>query len=193
MSTEDRSPPGDDPPGAAGAAESGDDGIDPATDDRPRMVRFALAERSFLVDAATVLEVLVAEPCTRLPGSAPAIIGVTNVRGRIVAVVDPRPALHPHVVHEPPGRFLVIATPTGPVGLLVDRVDDVIAVEPEGAVGRSGAAVADRTPANGTTLVVATATIGTHLVPVIDPLAVIAAVTAAPADPATDTTGVPAR
>ena len=146
-----------------------DDELEPVEDDRPRLVRFALGDRELLVDVASVLEVLVAGPVTRLPGSAPAIAGVTSVRGRIVPVVDASRALGT-TVPVARDRFLVVATPDGPVALVVDRVDAVVAAD---LPARDDGATADGVrPAP---LVVATATIDGASFPVVDPAAVIAA------------------
>ena len=138
---------------------------DEVVDDRPRWVRFSVAGRRFLVGVESVQEVLVAGPCTRLPGSVPAIVGVTSVRGRIVAVVDPRSVLHGTADRSEPGRLLVVRTPDGPVGLLVDLVDDVVPAEPEGHPG----SIDEADP-----LVVANAEVDGDLLPVIDPVAVVA-------------------
>ena len=152
-----------------------DDELEPLEDDRPRLVRFALGDQELLVDVASVLEVLVAGPVTRLPGSAPAIAGVTSVRGRIVPVVDASRALGT-TVPVTRDRFLVVATPDGPVALVVDRVDAVVAAEVELVADlpeRDDGATADGVPP--APLVVATATIDGASFPVVDPAAVIAA------------------
>jgi chemotaxis signal transduction protein len=145
----------------------------PDEDDRPRLVRFVLGDRELLVDVASVLEVLVAGPVTRLPGAAAAIAGVTSVRGRIVAVVDASEALGTSAPADRE-RFLVVATPGGPVALVVDRVDTVVAAALDPATqAPTDRRSDDRTSADP--LVVATATIDGRTIPVVDPAAVIQA------------------
>jgi len=148
------------------------DDVETPADDRPRLVRFALGERSFLVGVESVHEVLVAGSCTRLPGSAPAILGVTSVRGRIVAVVDPRPLLHPGTLPAGRGWLLVVRTPDGPVGLLVDRVDRVVPAEPEQHTDRADQAI-------GRPVVIATAVVDGDRIAVLDPVALVAVAIAA--------------
>jgi chemotaxis signal transduction protein len=153
-----------DPPDHAGEAHG-------PVDDRPRLVRFWLGGRELLVDVAAVREVLVPGPVTRLPGSAPAIAGVTSVRGRIVAVVDASGALGAPA-SATRDRFLVVAAPEGPVALVVDRVDAVVA------------AALDEEPDDASPVVTASATIEGRTLPVIDPVALVRAAIAPPTDAA---------
>ena len=163
--------PGDDgrrevAPGATGPTSPDVDV--PELDDRTRVVCFSLGGRDLLVDVTTVQEVLVAGAITRLPGSPAAVAGVTSVRGRIVAVVDASTALGT----DPPqarDRFLVVATPGGPVALVVDRVDAVVPADLQPVDGAPGTSP----------LVVATATIAGSILDVVDPVALIEAAVAA--------------
>ena len=146
-------------------------------DHRPRLVRFVMGGHDLLVDVASVLEVLVPGPVTRLPGSADAIAGVTSVRGRIVAVVDPSGALG---ASAPTGRerFLVVSTPGGPVALVVDRVDAVVAADLDSEADTGPRPTPDPLPGRAPTegaVVVASATIDGRTLPVIDPIAVLQA------------------
>jgi purine-binding chemotaxis protein CheW len=115
-----------------GGPADGTDGpaadVDAATDDdRPRLVLVTLGGRRALIPVESVLEVLVDAAITRLPGSVPAVRGVTSVRGRIVAVVDPRTTPAP----TGDGHLLVVSTPTGPVALAVDHVHAVVPADAE--------------------------------------------------------------
>ncbi len=167
-----------------GTVDDAVDDTDDAIDERPRMVRFSIGDRSFLVDVASVEEVLVAATCTRLPGAAPAIVGVTSVRGRIVAVIDPRPLLVPGTVPAPLHRIVVISTSDGAVGIVVDHVDQVVPAEPA-----PGSPDGDRLPA---AVVIATAEIDGTVLPVIDPSALVHAALAAH-DPTPDRSMDPGR
>lgn len=147
-------------------------------DDRPRLVRFSLGGRDLLVDVGSVQEVLVARPVTRLPGAVDAVCGVTSVRGRIVAVVDASGVLG---TDPPPARrwFVVVTTPSGPVALVVDRVDGVVAadLDPVDLVDAAdvGSTADPGPPAVAAPLVVATATIAGTVIDVVDAVAAIAA------------------
>jgi purine-binding chemotaxis protein CheW len=138
-------------------------------DDRPRLVQVSLADRRFLMPVEQVREVIVASPPTRLPGSSPAIVGVTSVRGRIVAVVDPRPVLHPSARSGTAGRLVVVDTPDGPVALLVDGVDAVIPADVEPVADADG---------HGPRCIVGHARVDQVEVAVLDVVAVVAAAVA---------------
>jgi chemotaxis signal transduction protein len=159
------------------------DEIDELVDDRPRFVRFALGDHELLVDVTEVGEVLVAGPVTRLPGAADAIVGVTSVRGRIVAVVDVSGALGAPTPSRRE-RFLVVATADGPVAIVVDRVDAVVPadVDPVPHLAPEADGASPPSP-----LVTATAMIDGRRIPIIDaPAAIGAAI-----DPASATDDEP--
>lgn len=103
---------------------------DPArrTSDGPfeRWVCFGLGEVIYGLPILRVHEVLQLSPIEPVPGSAPTMLGVINLRGQVVAVLDLR--LHLGFAATPPGpdaRIVVIENHGEIVGLLVDRVTDV--------------------------------------------------------------------
>ena len=95
-------------------------------------VVFGLGPATLAVPLAAVDSVVASQALTRLPGAPPGVLGVLAVRGRVIAVVDPREALGiPRVDPEAAdadadagraGRLLVTRSPEGLVALLVDVV-----------------------------------------------------------------------
>ncbi|MEM9293083.1 MAG: chemotaxis protein CheW [Acidobacteriota bacterium] len=98
-------------------------------------VTFRVAEEIYALPVARVQEVIKVGPVTPVPHTPVSVRGVTNLRGRVLTVVDLRirfglaeNALSEH------HRILVSLTSSGPVGLLVDSVSQMIAVRPSEVV-----------------------------------------------------------
>jgi purine-binding chemotaxis protein CheW len=88
---------------------------------------FILGGARYALPAASVREVLPLGICTPLPAVPPFIVGLVNVRGRLVAALDIRPLLAVPIVPLGPAAMLLIIGPDeAMVGLVADRV---VAVE----------------------------------------------------------------
>ncbi len=125
--------------------------------DAPRYVVFAVREMLFAVPIGRVLETDRMTPVTPLPGAAPGVKGLTNLRGEVVPVIDLRDVLG-WVPSENPAtrRMLVIQDGNRQplTALLVDQVKGLAAfpatawksAEMAGAHGAEGfvEAVAER-------------------------------------------------
>ena len=92
---------------------------------------FVVADALYGVELERVQEVLRPQPITRVPLAAPALVGLLNLRGRIVPAVDLRT-----VLGLPPRRpgarradqatgLVIVRGADGPVALLVDAIADV--------------------------------------------------------------------
>ena len=68
---------------------------------------------------------------TRLPGAPDSVLGLINVRGSIVTVVNAGAVLHPHDAGAPLRMVLIADVGVRGVGLAVERVADVRALRPE--------------------------------------------------------------
>jgi purine-binding chemotaxis protein CheW len=90
------------------------------------LVGFSLDETQLAVPIARVVEILRVEAVTRVPGAPPELRGVTNVRGRVVPVVELRTRLLlPPAEISPRSRILLVEAQGRVLGLLVDAVDQV--------------------------------------------------------------------
>lgn len=98
-----------------------------------RWVCFELGTQVFGLPILQVQEVLAQVRIEPVPGAAPMVLGVINLRGNVVTVIDLRLRLgHPVQVCAQP--FVVIVDYKGePVGLRVDRIADVRKIA-EGAI-----------------------------------------------------------
>lgn len=82
------------------------------------------------LDAASVQEVIRVGPLTPVNHAPKEVLGIFNLRGRIVTIVDIGQLLGftPTVIG-PESRIFIIEDRSEFVGLLVDRVDEVVEVE----------------------------------------------------------------
>lgn len=89
-----------------------------------RVCLIALGENTFAIDLRQVLEVFEPESITPVPGMPAALVGVTNLRGTIVPLVDVRDALGLSVTVLPK-YAVVVRHATQQVGILVEDVPEI--------------------------------------------------------------------
>lgn len=89
-------------------------------------VTFALGGETFGLPVTHVVEILRVSGITRVPHAPPTVRGMTNMRGKVLPVVDLRVCLGlPPVELDAQRRILVIASRGRHIGLLVDAVQQV--------------------------------------------------------------------
>lgn len=99
--------------------------------DEHRSLVFRASGRAYACDVAAVREVVPIERLTRLPGAPGTVLGLVNVRGSIVTVVNAGAALHPNDAARPLSMLLIVDVGVRGVGLAVERVADVRALRSE--------------------------------------------------------------
>lgn len=101
-----------------------------ATDTRRSLVTCAAAGEFFALDVATVERVLRYTPPRRVPNAAAWMSGVIAVGERLVPVLDLRERMG-LAAAEPTtaSRIVVVTLADGPIGFIVDAVDEVVAVD----------------------------------------------------------------
>jgi purine-binding chemotaxis protein CheW len=87
-------------------------------------VRFRVAEEAYAVSVLNVLEVASLGDVTPVPGAPIEILGVRNLRGRILPVID-LAALLGTRRSRPAGRLLVAESEGRQAGLAIDEVTEV--------------------------------------------------------------------
>lgn len=125
------------PPVGAAAPES------PAEQELREYLSFGLGEGTYLLPLGAMMEILRSRPLVEIPRAAPPLLGVLDLRGTVTPVYDLgfRLGLRERIrkVAGPPeecdslpreARILVVRTATGPAGLWVDRVRDVMRLPP---------------------------------------------------------------
>ncbi|HEX2224531.1 MAG TPA: chemotaxis protein CheW [Thermoanaerobaculia bacterium] len=94
-------------------------------------VSFELAGETYALPVTRVEEVLRIGAITRVPHAPAPIRGITNLRGRVLAVVDLRVRLGlPPAEPGPQSRILVVSSRDRSIGLLVDAARQVVRILP---------------------------------------------------------------
>jgi purine-binding chemotaxis protein CheW len=93
------------------------------------LVTFALDREEFGIPIGQVREVIRVGEITRVPQARQHVRGVTNLRGRILAVIEirTRMGLSPAEI-TPRSRIVVVGVHDRTMGILVDRVSQVVKV-----------------------------------------------------------------
>lgn len=84
-----------------------------------------------------IVEIVPRVTVEKVPGASEDMLGVINVRGRVVPVIDIRHRIAGTPRGQPYQHCVILSGPTKPVGLVVDEVKDVLGVAPD-AVERPG-------------------------------------------------------
>jgi purine-binding chemotaxis protein CheW len=153
----------------------------PPPEAQEHVVIFRLAEEHYALDIQGVQEIVRMQAITPIPGSEPWVEGITNLRGRVVPVIDLGRRFA--VTAEPrtsETRIIVVNSSSGLVGLIVDAVSEVLRI-PGDQVEPPGAIVS----ASGATCLRGIATLDDKLVSLIDLDRLIPAEEASAAEPAT--------
>lgn len=96
------------------------------------VLSFSLGEEHYAVETRHVAQVLALAQFTPLPNTPPFVLGIVNVRGHIVSVVDLRVLFELPISGLSDKNFLVILQgPEMEFGLLIDRVCGIQAIERE--------------------------------------------------------------
>ncbi len=95
-----------------------------------QFVAFQIDEREFAVDIMAVRELRGWVPPTKIPNVAPSIMGVVNLRGAIVPILDMRICFGQPVTDLSRNNVVIIVViDTRMTGLLVDAVTEILTVQ----------------------------------------------------------------
>jgi len=105
-----------------------------------QIVVFELSSEDFGVNIASVESIIKMQPVTKMPHAPGFVEGVTNLRGKVLPVIDLRKrfGLAPRVADKN-SRIIVISVGQTEVGMIVDGVSEVLtisdqAIEPAPAI-----------------------------------------------------------
>jgi len=99
-----------------------------------QIVVFELSSEYFGVEIAKVESIIKMQPITQMPHVPAFVEGVTNLRGKVLPVIDLRKRFGlPSQEADKHSRIIVVSVEQTEVGMIVDGVSEVLAV-PEGAV-----------------------------------------------------------
>ena len=107
--------------------ESTQDDKDESQEPVKRWITFRLAEETYAIDVIQVREILRVYSVLPVPGSPGQVLGITNIRGSVVTVVDGRARfnLPPHE-RDDNTRLIVLESGDEVAGVVVDSVSDVL-------------------------------------------------------------------
>lgn len=94
-----------------------------------QIVVFELGAEDYGVDIASVESIIKMQPVTRMPHAPSFVEGVTNLRGKVVPVIDLRRrfGLPAHEVDKN-NRIIVVSVNQAEIGMVVDAVKEVLTI-----------------------------------------------------------------
>ena len=107
-----------------GPSSSGSGQTQAAGSSTMRAAIISLGGELFTIDLLNVREVFVVESITPVPGMPAGLVGVTNLRGTVVPLLDLRPMFSLNAV-EPLRYAVVVQHGNWQVGVLVDSVPEI--------------------------------------------------------------------
>ena len=97
-----------------------------------KMLSVRIHEQDFALDIGAVREIRGWTPATPLPHAPPYVLGMVNLRGAVVAILDLGARLGLAPSEPGPSSVVVVVEVEGrTVGLLVDAVSDIVTVPAE--------------------------------------------------------------
>jgi purine-binding chemotaxis protein CheW len=97
-----------------------------ATDSVSQWVTFRLGDETYGIDVLKVQEVLRITEISPVPGAPDYVLGIINLRGNVVTVIDARNRFNlPQKEADDASRIIVVDAFDKIVGLLVDNVSEV--------------------------------------------------------------------
>ena len=95
-------------------------------------VTFSLADETYAIDVLQVQEVLKLTEIAPVPGVPDYILGIINLRGSVVTVIDARRRMClPERAPDDASRIVIIDVDKQNVGILVDAVAEVVQIPPD--------------------------------------------------------------
>ena len=97
-----------------------------------KMVTFSLAEKDYAIDIMYVKEIAKAGRFTYVPNTLPFVLGVYNLRGEIIPILDLRLFFNIEVVKRDEKKLenlLILTLDDQTFGLVVDKIDKVVGVQ----------------------------------------------------------------
>jgi purine-binding chemotaxis protein CheW len=99
-----------------------------------QMVGFTVGNEEYCVDILKVQEIIRMVKITHTPNAPEYVEGIINLRGRVIPVIDFRKRMHlseAGEINEQTRRIVVVAFGATQVGLIVDKVSQVMKISPD--------------------------------------------------------------
>ena len=97
-----------------------------------KMVTFSLADKDYAIDIMYVKEIAKAGRFTYVPNTLPFVLGVYNLRGEIIPILDVRLFFNIEVQKRDEKKLenlLILTLDDQTFGLVVDKIDKVVGVQ----------------------------------------------------------------
>lgn len=97
-----------------------------------KMVTFSLAEKDYAIDIMKVKEIAKAGHFTYVPNTLPFVLGVYNLRGDIIPIIDLRRFFNievPEREKDALENMLIVSVEDQPFGVVVDVIDKVVGIQ----------------------------------------------------------------
>ncbi len=121
------------------------DVIDGLPEEEIRICLFSIGEDTYAIPVDLLTEIIISQKIFPVPTTPSHVLGVINLRGNIVPIVDIRPALSlPQ--QTAPGQIAIVKHGAMMLGIVVDNVSAVLAV-PESSVQTLPADAGSQQPA----------------------------------------------
>lgn len=121
-------------------------GAAPAAGYPSRVCLITLSGGTFALDLRSVREVFPVASITPVPGMPSVLVGVTNLRGVVLPIVDVHSLLGLTTAGPPPKFVVVLAHGGNQVGVLTDRVPEIKTVEQDQFLPATQAGQAEARP-----------------------------------------------
>jgi len=94
-----------------------------------QLVVFELGDESYGVDISRVQDINRMQEITEIPHAPESVVGVINLRGRVIPVIDLRKRFGlPEAVHTKDTRIVVVHLEGNLIGVIVDAVSQVLRI-----------------------------------------------------------------
>lgn len=95
-----------------------------------QMVVFKLSNEEFAIEVSSIEAIIKLQAITKVPHAPAHVVGVTNLRGNIVPVIDLKKRLNLlETEHNADTRIIVAILQDSKVGMVVDAVSQVIEID----------------------------------------------------------------
>ncbi len=98
-----------------------------------KMVAFSLGGKDYAIDILRVKEIAKADRFTYVPNTAPFVVGVYNLRGEIIPIIDLRVFFnvetHADDTHSELQNMIIISIGEQKYGIIVDRIEKVAGIQ----------------------------------------------------------------
>ena len=106
--------------------------IDVPPEEELRVCLFSIGQDTYAIPVELLTEIIIPQKIFSVPTTPSHVLGVINLRGNIVPIVDIRPALS-LPMQSVPGQIAIVKHGTMTLGIVVDNVSEVVGV-PESSV-----------------------------------------------------------